>query len=159
LRNKGFSILDILIAVLIVAVLAALIIPKKNKDREEAIKTESREKMKEIAKAQDLYFKTAGGKIDPDKVDALLDSLKVEREKAEAQRKKSAQPVEIMSFERVYTNDVELLKPLLPQNFNPASPPNGKDYIIVVRDSTYYCIYDPNGNGAVLNGKALWEEN
>ena len=34
---------------------------------------------------------------------------------------------------------------------------NNKEFKIYFKDSSYYAIYDPNGHGTILNGKALWE--
>jgi Tfp pilus assembly protein PilE len=150
---KGFSLLDILIVVLFLVMVAAIFIPKRQSDLENKYRKESRDKMMIISTAMDKYFTTAGGKINPDSL-AKVDTLA-----AKEAKDKNADKSEVkVSIARLYTDDFELLKPFLPKDFSPTSPPNQKEYKIVYKDSTYFVIYCPNGYGTVVNGQALWED-
>ncbi len=154
-KDKGFSILDILIFVLIIAVLVALILPKMKKDEKAENQKIAREKMTQISEAMDEYFKTAAGRIDPNaqaqETDTLAEGEEVETEEAEE---------DSIVITRVYTDDIEDLKEggFLPEDFEATSPPTGRYFKLFAQDSSYYAIYDPNGHGTVLNGKKLWEE-
>ncbi len=149
-KDKGFSILDILIFVLIIAVLVALIIPKMKKDEKAANQSIAREKMTVISDAQEQYFRTAAGRIDPDKVEEP-DTL--------AEGEEATEEADSIVIIRLYTDDFEDLKDFLPEDFEPTSPPNGRQFKLFAKDSSYFAIYDPNGHGTILNSKKLWEDN
>jgi len=148
--NKGFSILDILIVILLAAVIAALVTPKLKKDKENENRTEAREKMMVIAAALDEYFLTANGTFDIESFNAFRDSVILNNIKIA--------PEDTLRPARFYTDDFANLSNFLPEGFENSSPPNGKNFMIFSKDSSYYVIYDPNGYGTVLNGKPLWME-
>lgn len=158
--KKGFSILDILIFVLIIAVLVALILPKLRKDTTAENQTLAREKMVIISDAMHQYFITAAGRIElpsEEELDTLAqetpDSLLEEVELTEEEA-----PEDTIRFSRLYTDDFKDLEGFLPDGFEPTSPPNGRYFKLFAKDSAYFAIYDPNGNGTIVNSKRLWAD-
>ena len=154
-NKKGFSVLDILIIVLIVAVILALLIPKLKKDQSIEDEKIARERMVLIAAAMDSFYHTAGytiGLTEEVETDSLADSL---AEESEIEQTEEAVEDSLPKIYYLYTDDRKKLN--LPEDFRAVSPPNDKEFKVFFKDSSYYAIYDPNGHGTVLNGKALWE--
>ncbi|MFP4459757.1 MAG: hypothetical protein ACLFSQ_09240 [Candidatus Zixiibacteriota bacterium] len=187
-QKKGFSVLDILIIVLIIAVVLSLYFPLKKEKIQESYMRESRLRLVIMNKAMETYYNTAGGEIDLDPIveEHVDDTTAVEQIEVSREAVKEAtaptDSSDTLGPRRYYTDDFEELKPFLPEaewveekanlmnyevenieefypeNFEPVSYPKIKDMQIFVEDSFYYVINDPNGHGTVLNGKFLWQE-
>ncbi len=154
--KSGISLLDVIILILVVGVIAALVIPMmREKDLVEAEKA-CRAKMELMNKAMVDFFSTSG---DP----ALLNQPEkpVEPETTEVatpapKGKGKEPPVEVKV--RMFTDDMNLLKPYLPEGFDFKCPLDGQEYVVIVRDSVFYSISCKNGHGQVIKGEFTWEE-
>ncbi|HHS50782.1 MAG TPA: hypothetical protein ENN07_06670 [candidate division Zixibacteria bacterium] len=150
-RKSGISLLDVIILILIVGVLAALLIPKAREGKLLEAEAECRERMTSINNAMLSFFDTFG--------DTTLLHAPVEPDSAEAEAKTKAEKADSAKVKvKLFTDNVDLLKPYLPDGFAFKCPLDGEEYIIHARDSLFYSISCPNGHGQVIYGRFTWED-
>lgn len=155
-RKSGISLLDVVIVILIAGVIAALVIPRTRLHRKEQAETDCRIKMLAISDAMMRFFTTSGDTtlLNIDETPTPLDTTEaaeVDEEKEDDEGEEKVKP-------KLFTDDVDLLKPYLPDTFQFTCPLDGEPYIINARDSLFYSISCPNGHGQIIKGQATWEE-
>lgn len=148
-QRRGLMLLDVLIIILAVGVIASLLLPYLRTEREVKLRDICRNRMKMIAEAELKYFETAGGKIEQ-KSETADTVVNVENAPEDADS----------TVIRKFTKDIDELKKFLPQGsdtFNFVCPLDGREFIIIARDSFFYSISCPNGHGQVIMGTPTWE--
>ncbi|RKZ29669.1 hypothetical protein DRQ33_08610 [bacterium] len=145
--RKGLMLLDVIIIILVVGVIATLVVPHIRTEEKVKIRDECRQRMLLFSEAQLKYFETGGGMIKP----AETDSTDTSEVKDEQERE----------IPRVFTRDIQELKKMLPEEFKdtrPICPLDGRQFVIVARDSFFYSISCPNGHGQIIMGTPTWKE-
>ena len=154
-RKSGISLLDVIILILIVGVIAALVIPKTREKEKLEAEMKCRENMELINIAMVDFFSTSGdlslleegGEV----VDTTESGEEVESKEDEEGAEEEVKP-------KLFTDDIELLRPYLPDDFDFKCPSSGKEYIIHARDSIFYSISCPSGHGQIIKGELSWDE-
>lgn len=154
-KNSGISLLDVIILILIVGVIAALLIPKARLEKEEQSMIKCRERMLMISDAEMEFFATRGDttELNPDLKETSEDTLELTEENEDVDSEE-----EVEERPHLFTDDLELLKPYLPDSVELVCPLDGKEYIIIAKDSVFYSISCPNGHGQVIKGRETWED-
>jgi len=151
-------LLDALIIILVIGVIATLVVPYLRTEKSVEMRETCRIQMKNWSEAQLKYFDTAGGKYDPQAAAAAAESLKAELEKSKKKGKKIA-PADTVVIVRTFTKDLNELRKFLPDGSDTSvvCPLDGREFIVIARDSFFYSISCPNGHGQVIMGSATWE--
>lgn len=161
-KERGIELLDIAIIILVVAVVVAILTPKFREQKKMRITERCRQEIKALSEAEFRFYKENWRKsfISPDSL-AKLDSI------AAVYRKKGRKPPfqipDTTKVEHIFTDDINKLKEYLPSwaetlNVDGKCPLDGRDYIIVVRDSTFFSISCPNLHGESVKGIYSWEK-
>ena len=147
--RKGLMLLDVLIIILVVGVVATILMPYLRTEEEIRIRNTCREKLLLISRCELKYYETAGGKL---KVEpAVTDS-------SDTTTEKTAEPDS--GIVKVFTKDFEELKQFFSEDtkdFTNICPLDGREYIIIARDSFFFSISCPNGHGQIILGTPTWE--
>lgn len=183
-RQKGISVLDILIVILIIAVIASIYFPIRKENLHRAYRTESRLRLVILNEAMQDFYKTAGGQIEirrpigTEDTASAVDQVQISPEAAIAaaeeeipdsllpERHYTEYFEDLQSFlpnkewveekARLMNLNVDNISDFYPENFQPVSYPQIRDMIIMAEEGDFYIIYCPNGHGAVVNGRLLW---
>jgi type II secretory pathway pseudopilin PulG len=158
-RKSGISLLDVIIIILIVGVIAALVMPKTREKEKLEAERKCRENMELINKAMVDFFSTGGEMSLLEEGEEVADTTESGEEKESIESKEEAEEgAEEEIKPKLFTDDIELLRPYLPDDFELKCPLDGKEYIIHANDSVFYSISCPNGHGQIIKGELLWEE-
>ena len=159
--RKGLMLLDVIIIILAVGVIATLVLPHLRTEKSVKIRDLCRKRMILISDAELKYFETAGGKIQPEKESTDSTTTADTTNTKNAKNNKSEENEEEQSIPRVFTKNFEELKKMVSQDklddFKPYCPLDGREYIIIARDSFFYSISCPNGHGQIIMGTPTWE--
>ncbi|MCK5832040.1 hypothetical protein KAH81_00050 [bacterium] len=157
-HKSGISLLDVIILILIVGVIAALIVPKMKKNEIEEAEKECHARMETLNSAMVDFFSTYGDTSLLHASDEPAEPETTEVAEEDAKDNENEEETVEKAKVRLFTNDIELLKPFLPEDFIAKCPIDGKEYIIHARDSIFYSISCPSGHGQVIKGQFTWEE-
>lgn len=161
-KEKGIELLDIAIIILIAAVVFAILTPKFREQKKMKIAEECRKEIRALSEAEFRFYRENWRKtfISPDSL-AKLDSL------ARVYKKKGKKPPfeipDTTKVEKIFTDDINKLKEYLPSwaetlSIDGKCPLDGREYIFVVRDSTFFSISCPNLHGESVKGIYSWEK-